>query len=235
MLIQPLIFVVLFGYVFGSAITVPGINYREFLMPGVFAMTMAGTLVAAATGTAEDKSKGIINRLRTMPIARSVALIGSTLSNLAEACLSMVILIISGLAVGWRTHQDVPHLLAGFGLLLLLQFAMNWVGTLIGLLVSSAESADTIAMLIFLPISFLANTFVPTGGMPAWLRIAAEWSPVSATVAACRELFGNTGTATPLDSWPMQHPVMASAGWSILLLAIFMPLCVRRYRTMSER
>jgi len=234
MMIQPLVFVVLFGYVFGSAISVPGINYREFLIPGVFAMTMAGTLVAAATGTAEDKSKGIINRLRTMPIGRSVALLGSTVANLAEACLNMVILVICGLAVGWRIHTDPLHVAAGIGLLLCLQFAMNWLGTFIGLLVSSAESADTVAMTIFLPISFLSNTFVPTDGMPAWLRIAAEWSPVSATVAACRELFGNTGTAPALDSWPMQHPIVATLGWCVVILAVFMPLCIRRFRTMSE-
>lgn len=234
MLMQPIIFVMLFGFVFGSSIKVPGINYREFLMPGVFAMTMAGTLIAAATGMAEDKSKGIINRLRTMPIARSAALLGSTLANLGEAMISMVLLIIYGLAVGWRTHTDAAHVLAGIGLLLLIQFAMNWAGTYLGLMVSSAESADTIAMMFFLPISFLANTFVPTGGMPTVLRIAAEWSPVSAVVAACRELFGNTGTAAPLDSWPMQHPITASIAWSVAILAVFMPLCIHKYRTLSR-
>lgn len=233
-LIQPVVFVLLFGYVFGSAINVPGVNYREFLTPGIFALTMAGTLVAAAAGMAEDRQKGIIDRLRSLPIARSAAILGATLANLAEAVLSLALLVLCGLAVGWRAHTDPARVVAGFGLLLLLQFAMNWAGVYLGLLARSAESADTIGMTVFLPLSFVGNTFVPATGLPAWLRAVTDWNPVSATVTATRHLFGNTG-AVAATTWPVQHAIWVSIGWSLLILATFVPLAVRRYRTMATR
>ncbi len=234
MIVQPVIFVLLFGYVFGSAVTVPGVNYREFLMPGIFALTMAGTLVAAATGMAEDRQKGIIDRLRSLPIARSAAILGATLANLAEAIVGLVLLVICGLAVGWRTHTDPLRVAAGFGLLMLFQFAMNWAGIYLGMLARSADSADQIGMTIFMPLAFVGNTFVPMQGLPGWLQTVTNWNPVSAIVQATRQLFGNTG-AMQATAWPMQHAAWVSLGWSLVILAIFAPLCVRRYRTMATK
>jgi ABC transporter DrrB family efflux protein len=229
--LMPIVFVLLFGYVFGSAISVPGGNYRAYLMPGIFTMTLAGTLAGTAVGVAEDMAKGVIDRFRTLPMARSAVLLGGTLASLVESALGLVVLALCGLVAGWRTHHDVAHTLAAFGLLLLLGFAMNWVGTFLGLIVRSAASADAVAMLFFFPLSFIGNTFVPTQGMLPWLRTFADWNPLSATVAACRSLFGNPG-ATHATAWPLQHPVVASLGWSVLLLLVFIPLSVRRYRAL---
>lgn len=232
MIIQPIIFVFLFGYVFGSAINVPGVNYREFLMPGIFAMVMAGTLVGAAVGMADDRQKGIIDRLRSLPIARSSVILGATMANLVEATAGLVMLVVCGLAVGWQTHTDPMRVAAGFGLLMLCQFAMNWAGIYLGMLARSADSADQIGMTIFMPLAFVGNTFVPMQGLPGWLQTLTNWNPISAIVQATRQLFGNAG-AMPVTSWPMQHAVWVSLGWSIVILAIFVPLCVHRYRTMS--
>ena len=231
--VMPVIFVLLFGYVFGSAIALPGGgNYRAYLMPGIFTMTLAGTLAGTAVGMAEDMATGIVDRFRSLPMARSAMLLGSTLASLAQVVLGLVVLVICGLVAGWRTHHDITQTMTAFGLLILLGFAMNWIGTFLGLIVRSAESADAVAMLLFFPLGFIANTFVPTQGMAGWLRTIADWNPLSATVAACRNLFGNPG-ATQSTAWPLQHPELASLGWSVLLLLIFVPLTIRRYRALS--
>ncbi len=179
--------------------------------------------------------KGIIDRFRSLPMARSAVLVGRTVADLIQSLLGLFVMSACGLVVGWRAHEGVGRTLAGFGVLLLFGFAMTWVGTFIGLIVRTPETANTLGFVILFPITFIANTFVPTQGMPALLRVLADWNPLSATVAACRQLFGNPGAAYTGDAWPLQHPVVASVGYSLLLLAIFIPLAVRRYRTEGLR
>ncbi|MGH3321814.1 MAG: ABC transporter permease [Streptosporangiaceae bacterium] len=230
--IQPVIFVLLFGFVFGSAINIPGGgDYIQYLMPALYVMTMLGSFAAIAVGMADDASKGIMDRFRSLPMARSAVLVGRSFANLLQSVLALIVTIGMGLAVGWRPGSDLAHTVAAFGLLLLLAFAMNWVGMFVGLVVRSSESANSIGMMVFLPLMFLANTFVPTGGMPAALRTIANWNPVSAIVAASRDLFGNAAAIPVPDVWPLQHPIVATVGWALLLLAVFVPLAVRRYRT----
>jgi ABC-2 type transport system permease protein len=222
----PVVMVVVFGYVFGSAMTVPGGNYRAFLMPGLFAMTAVNGLMPTMVGTARDLDRGAADRIRSMPVSRLGVLLGSGLADLAVSVVVMALLAAVGLATGWRAHRGIGHALAGFGLLLLFRFVMTWLGTCLGLLAGREEVAGQLAVLTF-PVAMVTNTFVPTGGMPGWLRVVAEWNPVSALVAACREQFGNPGG--PASSWPMQHPVAATLGWAALLLVVCTPLAVRAY------
>ena len=233
-LVFPAIMIVLFGYVFGSAIKVPGGgNYREYLLPGLFAMTSLTSLMATMMAVATDASKGVMDRFRSMPMARSAVPFGQVGADIIVGVLGMVILVGCGLAVGWRIHHGILSALAAFGLLILLRYALSWAGVLFGLLVKNEETADQMLPLIF-PFSMLSNSFVPTAGMPAWLRAISEWNPVSAAVAACRGLFGNPGVPTGHVALPLQHPVTATLLWSGALLVIFVPLAVHRYNTVNR-
>jgi ABC-2 type transport system permease protein len=233
-LIFPAIMVVLFGYVFGSAITVPGGgNYREYLMPGLFAMTTVTGVLGTMLTMATDAGKGVMDRFRSMPIARSAVPFGQTGSDILVGLLSMIIIVGCGFVVGWRPHNGIAAALGAFGLLMLLRYAISWVGAYLGLLIGDPETADQYVPLVF-PISMISNTFVPTEHMPVWLRTIADWNPVSALVAACRELFGNPGVPAAHVPWPLEHPIAATLGWSFLLIGIFVPLAVRRYVTMSR-
>lgn len=228
-LVFPAIMVVLFGYVFGSAIPVPGGgDYREYLMPGLFVMTSVTGIMATLTIVAGDISRGVMDRFRSMPMARSAVPFGQTGAYAVQAVVSFVIMVGMGLVVGWRAHNGLPAALAAFGLLLLFSYALTWVGVFLGLLVKNEETADQMVPLVF-PVTMISNTFVPTAGMPGWLRTIADWNPVSAVVAACRDLFGNAGAAAGSTAWPLTHPVAATLGWSILLLVVFAPLAVWRY------
>ncbi|MEW9528491.1 ABC transporter permease [Microbispora sp. NPDC049125] len=234
-LVFPVIMTVLFGYVFGSAIKLPGgADYRNYLMPGIFTQVMALAAVASATAVAEDMALGLIDRFRAQPIARSAVLAGRSLADLSRHLLSLLMMALCGVLIaGWRTHGDVPRTLAGFALLALFGYAMIWVGTYIGLFVKNGAQADAATFGWLFPLTFLANTFVPLEGLPSWLRAIADWNPISAVVAAVRELFGNPGSAAA--SWPLRHPVTATLGWSLLILVVFIPLAVRRYRTATSR
>jgi ABC transporter DrrB family efflux protein len=235
-LLFPVLFTVLFGYVFGSAITLPGGgNYRQFLMPGICTQTMAMTATVAAQKIAEDMQRGLIDRFRSLPIARSSVLLGRTLSDFSGHTLSLGCMSACGVLIaGWHPVNGAWSALGAYGLLMLFGFAMMWLGTLIGLSVRSPSTADAATFGWIFPMTFLANTFVPTQGMPAWLRVIADWNPVSATVAAARQLFGSPVLATP-HAWPLQHPVVASLGWSVLIMVVFIPLAVRRYRAAASR
>ncbi|GLW66436.1 transport permease protein [Actinomadura rubrobrunea] len=231
-LIFPGILVVLFGYVFGSAIQVPGGgDYREYLMPGLFAMVTFTSVMAVMMATATDASRGVMDRFRSMPMARSAVPFGQVgADTLVSGPLALAIMVGAGLLVGWRPHHGVAAAAEAFALLLLLRHAVSWVGCYLGLVVRDERTADQFVPLV-LPFSMLSNAFVPTGGMPAWLRVLAEWNPVSAITAACRDLFGNPGAPAGDDlAWPLAHPVTAVLLWSAVLLAVFVPLSVRTYR-----
>lgn len=229
-LVFPAVMVLLFGYVFGSAIKVPGGgNYREYLMPGLFAMATFTSAVGVMTRVAADTSRGVMDRFRSMPTARSAVPIGQTGFSFLTSVLNLVIMASAGMAVGWRAHGGVVDTLTAFLLLALLGYALSWVGVCLGLIVRNQETAAQFGPLI-MPITMISNSFVPTAGMPGWLRTIADWNPVSAITVACRELFGNPGAPTAADvAWPLAHPVAATVLWSLLLMAVFAPLSVRIY------
>ncbi|MFF7885683.1 ABC transporter permease [Streptomyces sp. NPDC020794] len=235
-LIQPIMFVVLFSYVFGGSINVPGAGlspsgYREFLMAGIFAQTVTFATAGAGAGIADDMHKGLIDRFRSLPMARGAVLTGRTLADLVQTALTLVVLAVVAVLVGWRTHENFGKVLAGFGLLLLLGYAFSWIGALIGLSVRTPEAATSGGLIWLFPLTFISNAFVPSENMPTFLRTIANWNPFSATVQACRQLFGNLPAGYPVPhAWPMQHPVWASLLWSVLIVVFFRTLAVRKYR-----
>ncbi len=234
--IQPVMFVVLFSYVFGGSISVGGNTspaaYREFLMAGIFAQTVTFATAGAGAGIADDMHKGLIDRFRSLPMARGAVLTGRTLADLVQTTFTLIILAIVALLVGWRTHTSLGEVLAGFGLLLLLGYAFSWIGALIGLSVRTPEAATSGGLIWLFPLTFISNAFVPAENMPPFLRTIAEWNPFSATVQAARELFGNLPEGYPVpDAWPMQHPITASILWSVLIIVVFRSLSVRKYRS----
>jgi ABC-2 type transport system permease protein len=229
-LVFPGIMVLLFGYVFGSAINAPGAgNYREYLMPGLFAMSAIAGVTVSALFIAKDVANGVMDRFRSMPMARSAMPFGRAAADLIAAAAGVLIMAGIGVVVGWRPHRGLLLTLAGFGLILLLRYAVSWAGITIGLSVTP-QTADSLVPLVF-PISMISNSFVPTGGMPPWLRLLADWNPISAPVAACRELFGNPSAQAAQASLPLRHPVAATLAWALLLLAVFVPLATWRYRS----
>jgi ABC transporter DrrB family efflux protein len=228
--LQPLMFVLLFAYVFGGVISVPGGSYREYLIGGILVQTLTFGIVGPAIAIATDMTEGIIDRFRSLPMSRSAFLLGHLIASLAATCLSVVILAGSGFVVGWRIHAGAPDAILGFALLLTFAFAMLWVGALLGLIVRSPDAVMGIAFAVIFPLTFLSNAFVPVDGLPQVLEIVASWNPVSTVVAATRTLFGNP-TALPADAaWPLQHPVLCSFAWCAVLIAVAAPLAVRRYR-----
>ncbi|MFI1013812.1 ABC transporter permease [Streptomyces sp. NPDC020965] len=236
-LIQPVMFVVLFSYVFGGSISVPGAGlsaagYREFLMAGIFAQTVTFATAGAGAGIADDMHKGLIDRFRSLPMARGAVLTGRTLADLVQTALTLFVLAGVALLVGWRVHENMAKVLLGFLLLLLLGYAFSWIGALIGLTVRTPEAATSGGLIWLFPLTFISNAFVPAENMPSFLQTIANWNPFSATVQACRELFGNLPPNYPVaDAWPMQNPVWASLLWSVLIIVVFRTLAVRKYRS----
>ncbi|MFF3324568.1 ABC transporter permease [Streptomyces sp. NPDC002889] len=233
-MIQPVMFVVLFSYVFGGSMNIGGstdpVVYRNFLMAGIFAQTVTFATAGAGAGIADDMHKGLIDRFRSLPMARGAVLTGRTLADLVQTALTVVVLTVVALLVGWRIEEGLPKALGAFALLLLLGYAFSWIGALIGLSVRTPEAATSGGLIWLFPVTFISNAFVDSSKMPSWLQHIADWNPFSATVQACRELFGNPGVSTS-DAWPMEHPVMASILWSVLIIVVFRTLAVRKYRS----
>ncbi|HEX2384048.1 MAG TPA: ABC transporter permease [Acidimicrobiales bacterium] len=228
--LQPLMFVLLFAYVFGGAIAVQGSNYREYLIAGILVQSLAFGLTGPATAIATDLTEGVIDRFRSLPSARSAYLSGHVLAELGGMGLSIAILLASGLLVGWRTHTDPIHIGAGLGLLVLFAAVMVTAGTLLGLVVRTPDAVMGVAFTVIFPLTFISNAFVPIESMPTVLQHIAAWNPVSVLTAAIRELFGNPTAPVAVRSWPLEHPVVAGVGYCIAALVIVIPLCLRRYR-----
>ncbi|RFU83131.1 ABC transporter permease [Streptomyces triticagri] len=236
-LIQPVMFVVLFTYVFGGSISIGGSTdpqlYKEFLMAGIFAQTVTFATAGAGAGIADDMHKGLIDRFRSLPMARGAVLTGRTLADLVQTTLTIIVLAGVALLVGWRAHENIGKVICGFLLLLLLGYAFSWIGALIGLSVRTPEAATSGGLIWLFPLTFISNAFVPVTGMPSFLQHVAEWNPFSATVAGARELFGNKMPNVPQSvtgAWPMEHPILASVIWSVIIIAVFRTLAVRKYR-----
>jgi ABC transporter DrrB family efflux protein len=234
--IQPIMFVLLFRYVFGGSIDSgqPG-GYVQLLMPGIFVQTVAFTLAGTAAGLAEDMKKGLIDRFRSLQISQSALVLGRTLG---DSLLNIVVLAamgITGLLVGWRPSGGLLNTVLGFLFLLGFGYALSWVGIFVGLSAKDARVVQYVSFLVTFPLTFLSNAFAPTTGMPRALQYFAEWNPVSTMVAACRELFGleNQFGATA-GSFPSENPLITSILYMFLIMAIFIPLSVRKYKNVSN-
>jgi ABC-2 type transport system permease protein len=231
-LIYPITFVLLFAYVFGSAMTVPGGgDYQEFLMPGMFVQTMAFGIGGTMAAVSADVEKGITDRFRAMPMARAAVVGGRSLADMLSSVVSLAIMLACGLAVGWSFHAGALDALAAVGLLLLLRFAFLWVGIVLGLMIRGPESIAAVWSLLF-PLTMITSAFVAPELMPDWLGFLAEWNPLSATVTATRELFGNPVAGG--GSWVAEHALLMAIAWPVVLVAIFLPLAVRRYSSLSN-
>ncbi|WP_086841913.1 ABC transporter permease [Amycolatopsis kentuckyensis] len=223
----PILMVLIFAYLLGGGMSVPGGgSYQEFLMPGMFAMTMAFGLSGTMIAVLDDTGKGVTDRFRSLPMAPSAVFTGRVAADLVNAVLALAVLVGCGFAVGWRPHGSLGETLAALGLLLLLRTALVWAGIYLGLLTSD-PSMVSLAQTLEFPFGFLSGAFVATSTMPAWLGTVAEWNPLSSTVTAARLLFGNPGAAG--TSWVSSHAVLMAVVWPLVLLAVFVPLTVRRY------
>jgi ABC-2 type transport system permease protein len=235
--LSPIMFVLLFRYVFGGAIDVPGeISYAEFLLPGIFAQTVVFGSTITGASLAEDLQKGLIDRFRSLPMSRSAVLIGRTVADLGLNALSIAVMAVTGLIVGWRIHSSVGEAIGGFAILLLFAYSISWLMAMVGLLVRTPEVVSNASFIVIFPLTFVANTFVPLESFPAVLRTFAEWNPVSAVVQAARNLFGNTPAGMPApDVWSLQNPVLYTVLWTGIILAVFVPLAVRMYQRTASR
>lgn len=231
-LLFPVLLVLMFGYLFGGAMAVPGGgDYKEFLLPGMFAMTMAFGLEATMIAVSTDVQRGVTDRFRSMPMAPSAVVVGRCGADLLNSAAALAVMVGCGLLVGWQAHGSAGATLAAVGLLVWLRFALLWLGIYLGLVIRNPEAVAAVQILIW-PVGFLANTFVAPGTMPGWLGTIAEWNPLSSTVAAARELFGNPGWGG--ESWIAQHATLMAVLWPLVIVAIFFPLSVRRYQRLSR-
>lgn len=227
--VTPIMFIVLFVYVFGSNIPTPGTTYAEYAMAGIFAQTVIFGSANTGVGLADDIQKGIIDRFRSLPMARSAVLVGRTTSEVVSNLLAMTVMIVVGLLVGWRTHESLLSVAAGILLLIAFSYTFSWVSAAIGLSVGSVEAANSVGFIWMFPLTFISNIFIDISKLPTVFRVFAEWNPLSAMVAATRDLFGNPSLVTS-DAWPMEYPLAATLLWMALILAVFIPLAVRQYR-----
>ncbi|BBY31633.1 ABC transporter permease [Mycolicibacterium sediminis] len=228
--VQPIMFVLLFAFVFGASIATRGAaSYREFLLPGIQAQTIVFTAFVVSTGITADVEKGIIDRFRSLPIRRSAVLIGRSVASLLHSSIGVVVMAVTGLCIGWRIRGSVAEAVLAFALILVFGFGMIWFGILIGSLMRSVEAVNGVMFTVLFPITFLANTFAPTEPMPHWLRVVAEWNPVSSLAQAMRELWGNGPAAPPDAQLPLHHPVLATILWSIAMTAVIAPFALRAY------
>ncbi len=237
-LVQPVIFVLLFAYVFGGAIPIPGDQaadaYRQYLMPGIFGQTVAFAAAASTVGLAEDMHKGLIDRFRALPMSPPAVLIGRTFADATRQILVLLVLSITGYLVGWRIDNGLLNAIWAYALLLLFAYTVAWVGAWIGLYMPNPETANTAGLVWLFPLTFLSNAFVPITSLPGWLEAVAAWNPVSAVVLSARELFGNPTGPQP-DYWPLHNPELYTLLSCAVLIAVFATLSTRRYRRTTSR
>jgi len=224
--IQPIMFVLLFAYVFGGAIGTPGYSYIDFLIPGMVAQQIAFGGFTTALGLSEDMGKGLIDRFRSLPTARASVLMGRTLADVATNLLSIVVLVVTGLIIGFSFNASVLEIIAGLGLLLLWGYAFSWVFALIGMSVSSPEAANGAGFVLVFPITFISSAFVPVESMPDGLRQFADANPVSQVVDAMRALWLGA---------PADNHIWLAIVWCLVIIAVFAPLAVSKYRKATAR
>jgi ABC-2 type transport system permease protein len=234
--LSPIMFVLLFAFVFGSAIPINGVNYREFLMAGIFAQTVVFGSTITGASLAEDLQKGVIDRFRSLPMSQSAVLVGRTTADVGNNVIVLVVMSITGLIVGWRIRGSFLEAVAAYLLLLLFAYAISWVMALVGLIVRTPEVVNNASFIVIFPLTFIANTFVPIDNFPTVLKWIAEWNPVSSVTLAARELFGNLGPIPPPQTaWSLQHPALYTVLWAVGILVIFVPLAVRQFKRAASR
>jgi ABC-2 type transport system permease protein len=229
--VQPVLFTLLFVYVFGAGIALPGgASYVDFALAGLLALNLTTSSMGTAVGLSTDLSTGVIERFRTLPMWRPSVLVGRSFADLATAVLCGTIVAVTGFVIGWRPERGIALMFCGFGVFLLFSYALSWGCACLGIVSKGPESAQGTGLVILFPLAFVSNSLVPTNHMPTVLKTVADWNPVSAVTAAARTLFGNPNPSASIQAWPMQHPITASLLWSITLFAIFAPLAVVLYR-----
>jgi ABC-2 type transport system permease protein len=233
--VMPMAYVAVFGYLFGSVITVPGGSYREYIMAGIFTQMMLSTVANTALGITADLGNGLVDRFRSLPIARASVLLGRTTADLALAAVSCALMAPVGALIGWRVHHGLPSALGGFAVLLAFGYTMTWLGALLGMWLRTPEAVNAVAFLLIMPLTFLSNAFIPLDRLPAWLRAVCNWNPVSVVSAAVRALFGNSATVTVSQAWPERHPVALAPAALAILLAVIVPLALRAGRSAAAR
>ncbi|KAA8890567.1 ABC transporter permease [Nocardia colli] len=236
--LSPIMFVLLFAYIFGAAIDVPGVSggYREFLIAGIFAQTVVFGASFTGAALAEDMQKGIIDRFRSLPMAPSAVLIGRTLSDVVINVVSLTVMSLTGLVVGWRIRGSFLDAVLAYVLLLLFAYAVSWIMAYVGLLVRAPEVFNNASFIVVFPLTFIGNTFVPSEKLPTALRVIAEWNPVSALTQATRDLFGNTSPLSPEPTaWSLRHPEVTTLIWVVVIMVVFVPLAVRQYKNTVSR
>jgi ABC-2 type transport system permease protein len=233
--IQPVMFVLMFAYVFGGAIGIPGGgSYHSYLIGGMLGMSLAQTAPGTAVAVVSDMETGLIDRFRSLPMSRAAVLTARTIADLLTQVIGAAAVALVGVAIGWRVTGGAGHAAEAFALALLFGYAFTWAGVCLGMVLRSAEVAQQAGFIIFLPLTFISSAFVPTQGMPGWLQPVAEWNPMSSLAAACRGLFGNPNPASAVHAWPEQHPELAVICWAAAMLVIFAPLAVHLYRTKAR-
>ena len=232
--LQPLMFVLLFAFVFGGAIHIQGGSYREFIIGGVLIQSLAFGLTGPATAISTDLTEGVVDRFRSLPVARTAYLSGHFVAELAGMALSVGVLLVAGLIVGGGVHSDMVAFGGALFLLFLFSSAMIWIGTWIGLKVRTPDAVMGVAFTVVFPLTFLSTAFVPINSLPTALQYIAAWNPVSVVITAIRELFGNPSVPVSIHSWPLDHAVPAAFGYCAVLLAVFVPASVRRYRARTS-
>ncbi|MGL5866462.1 MAG: ABC transporter permease [Dermatophilaceae bacterium] len=236
--LSPIMFVLLFAYVFAGAIGTQntGVDYKEFLIAGIFAQTVVFGSTFSGFSLAEDLQKGFVDRFRTLPMAPSAMLFGRTASDVVNNVISLVVMGLTGLVVGWRIRSSFLEALAGAVLLLLFAYALSWVMAYVGLIVRTPEVVNNASFIVIFPLTFIANTFVDSTTLPGPLETFANWNPVSSVTQAARDLFGNTNPAfPPPDVWPLQNPELYTLIWVAIILAVFIPLSIRQYQRTTSR
>ncbi|MET7634808.1 ABC transporter permease [Streptomyces sp. NPDC058232] len=229
-LVFPVMLLLMFNYLVGGGQGVDGDN-TEFLVPGMLALTMAFGLESTMLAVTQDLTKGVIDRFRSMPMVSGSVLVGRSVADMLQSVAALAVMIGVGYAVGWRWHDGVAAALGAVGLLLLLRFAMLWIGIQLAMVAGKPEMVQAVQILVW-PVGFLSNVFATPESMPGWLGAVVEWNPMSATATAVRDLFGNPGGAG--GSWAAEHAGLLAVAWPVALIAVFFPLAVRRFARLSH-
>jgi ABC transporter DrrB family efflux protein len=228
--VQPVLFTLLFVYVFGAGVPIAHGDYKHFALAGLIALNLTTSAMGTAVGLSTDLNTGVIDRFRTLPIWNAAVLVGRSLSDVLTAVLCTAMVVVTGLVIGWRPDADAAHIAAGFAIPLIFAYALSWGCACLGLVSASAESAQGVGLIVLFPMAMVSNAMVPTQGMPHWLATVANWNPVSSVTAAARNLLGNPNPSSSIPAWPMQHPVVTALLWSAAIIAVCAPLAAVLYR-----
>jgi ABC-2 type transport system permease protein len=228
--LQPVLFTALFVYIFGGGIPIPHGTYKDFVIAGLLSLNLVTSTMGTGVGLSSDLHEGIIDRFRALPMWRVSVLVGRSLADLATFFLCALIVGVTGLAVGWRPDAGLGSIVGGFALVLFFAYSLTWIAMCVGLNSKSPESAASAGFIVLFPLAFVSNAMVPTQHMPGWLRVVADWNPVSAVTAGARHLWGNPNPSATISAWPMQHPVLAAVAWSAFILALAAPIAAWLFR-----